>query len=152
MMPKHKYEMTYCNDSWDKGLATINWDLAVNLFFKPGIGEAQARKAAKHLWNIADCRAFGHGQVKRQDKHIVRACFLERSAENYHYHCAVQLPTGYANAELFCLGLQAHWEALWQAGKHGRFEEIISAWAWCHYISKGERRHADTFCNVTSRF
>lgn len=144
--------MPYWNDSWDRGLATIKLDLAINLFFKPGISRAAAEKAAKHFWNVIDCLVYGHGQVKRQDKHVVRACFLERSAENWHYHCAVQLPPGYPNAELFCLGLRAHWEQLWQAGKHGHFEEIISEWAWCHYISKGERRQADTFCKVTSRF
>lgn len=124
----------------------------MNLFFQPNVSQHLAVMTGRHYWNLVDYEVYGENQAKRRGKRLPRACFLERSLRNYHYHCIVQLPEVVRNRDLFCLGLRAYWANLPLAGKYGRFEQVETQDNWSHYITKGERFGKDTYCTFTSHF
>ena len=140
-------------------LRTVDWNIEFSPNFLPDISRERAQRILDNFLYKVDCAVHGKGGDEMPKKHVVRACFLEGHAnsQNFHYHCAVQVPrleNETAEQHLdrmleFCAFLKALWKKETAAGHHTSCEPIRSYDGYTVYICK--KVIAGSFCEVTTR-
>ncbi len=147
---------------YSEWIGRYDFHVAGTLNFTANTSREKAEEAALKYWHRIDCALFGATQAKKNKERLVRACVLggESKLHNWHYHCAVQLPTRWRGHSLeldtglyqleFCAYLLERWEWFEEAGKFSVFEPIENKARWLKYICEEEGYGEGEFCARTT--